>query len=252
MQFKAIIADDEAELRTYLKSLLKAAWPELVICGEATNGAEAVALVEKLRPNIAFLDIRMPGMSGLEAARRIGDQCRTVFVTAYDQYAVEAFEQEALDYLLKPVTEQRLAKTIARLRAQKPDSSQLLDGKALERIAAAVARQTKPEYLQWIKVGHGDGIRLIAADDVSFFKAEDKYTLVATQKGESLIRKSIKDLSLNLNPERFWQIHRSTIVNVSSIKSTARSITGRYQIRLKNRPEILTVSRSYAYLFQQM
>ncbi len=254
LKMKAIIADDEEPLRAYLKSLLTDVWPDLIICGEAKNGREALELVEKHKPHIAFLDIKMPGLSGMDVAKGIAGACRVVFITAYDQYAVEAFENEAIDYLLKPVTRKRLKHTVKRLRKQadkKPPPLSDMSGIA-ERILAELKNRETREYLQWIKAQHRDGIRLIPVDEVCYFKASDKYTMVMTKEGETLIKKSIKELTDELDPNQFWRIHRGTIVNVSHISKASRSLTGRGALKLKERPEILTVSRSYIHLFRQM
>ena len=253
-KIKAIIADDEEQLRTYLKSRLSEIWPELVICGEARNGQEALELVDKYRPHIAFLDIRMPGLSGMEVAREIAGSCRVVFITAYDQYAVEAFENEAIDYLLKPVTRERLERTAKRLKEQIASSTKPpMDFSGIvDRLMANLQDIEKPGYLQWLKVQQGDCIRLIPVDEVYYFKASDKYTIVITKEGESLIRKPIKELADELEPNKFWRIHRGTIVNAACISNVSRSLTGRSVIRLKDLPETLTVSRSYAHLFKQM
>ncbi|RJQ65347.1 MAG: DNA-binding response regulator [Desulfobacteraceae bacterium] len=251
---KAIIADDEAPLRAYLKTLLADVWPELEICAEAGNGIEAVRLISAHRPQVAFLDIRMPGLSGLQAAEEIAHGCRVVFVTAYDAYAVAAFEKQAADYLLKPVTRERLARTAARLKSQMTDASapppQTLQ--VLQELIAAIAAPQAPAFLQWLRVQHGDGIQLIPVQDVIYFQASDKYTLVKTRDREALIRKSIRELSTELDPQRFRQIHRGTIVNLSCIAKVSHSLTGRGVIRLKDRSETLTVSRSNFHLFKQM
>ena len=251
---EAIIADDEEQLRVYLKSKLSDLWPELIISGEAGNGLEALELIETIRPAIAFLDIKMPGLTGIEVAQKISADCRVVFITAFDQYAIEAFENEAIDYLLKPVTDKRLQKTIERLKKQisaisKPpiDFSQTMD-----RLLAAPKDNQPSGYLKWIKVRHAEEVRLIAIDDVCYFKAEDKYTVVKTREGESLIKKSIRQLTEELDPDQFWRIHRGTIINVSRIGKVSRSFAGRLIITLKDLPENLTVSRSYANLFKQM
>jgi len=251
---KAIIADDERELRNYLKTMLKEAWPELVICGEAANGNEALELVSLNRPQIAFLDIKMPGLSGMDVAEKIAHICRIVFVTAYDQYAVEAFEKEAVDYLVKPVMKERLEQTISRLKRQLKISDSPV-GDISELVGQVIKRlndKEKAEYLRWIRIQVRDGTRLIPADDVVYFKAEDKYTLVMTKDGESLIKKSIKELAEELDPDHFWQIHRGSIVNVSKIDKVSRSLTGRGVLKLKGSPELLTVSRNYLHYFKQM
>jgi DNA-binding LytR/AlgR family response regulator len=251
---EAIIADDEEQLRIHLKSKLADLWPELIICGEAGNGLEALELIETIRPAIAFLDIKMPGLSGIEVAQKISTNCRVVFITAFDQYAIEAFENEAVDYLLKPVTDKRLEKTIERLKKQisaisKPpiDFSQTMD-----RLLVTLKNKQLPGYLKWIKVRLGEDVRLIPVDEVCYFKAEDKYTLVRTLEKESLIKKSIRQLAEELDPEQFWRIHRGSIINVNWIAGVHRSFAGRYIVKLKKLPETLTVSRSYAHLFKQM
>ena len=254
MVYKAIIADDEKELRTYLRSLLSEVWPELTICGEAKNGREALQMVESLHPDVAFLDIRMPGFSGMEVAKRIADLTRTVFVTAYDQYAVEAFEKEAVDYLLKPVSKERLIQTVQRLKNQLNFSSEppARLAQVIEQVLSKLSGRGEANFLRWIKTQHKDSIRLIPVEEADYFKAEDKYTLVITKEGESLIKKSIKELAQELDPGQFWQIHRGIIVNVSRIDKVSRSLTGRGILKLKERPELLAVSRNYLYLFKQM
>ena len=253
-QTKAVIADDESQLRVHLKSLLFKLWPDLIICGEAKNGQEALELIEKHRPDIAFLDIRMPGLSGMEVAKKVTESCWVVFITAYDKYAVEAFENEAIDYLLKPITYKRLEKAIRRLQKQiaasiKPPSDM---SEIIEQAIARLYRKEKPGYLRWLKTQHGDGIRLVPVDDVCYFKASDKYTLIVTKDGELLIKKAIKELAHELDPNQFWRIHRGTIVNAHYITKVSRSLTGRGVMKLKDRPELLAVSRSYINIFKQM
>ena len=251
---KAIIADDEAQLRIYLKSKLADIWPELIICGEAENGLEALDLIESDRPAIAFLDIKMPGLSGIEVAQKISTNCRVVFITAFDQYAIAAFENEAVDYILKPVTVERLCKTVKRLKKQiATEAVPSTDyASTMERLLAALKNTGPPDYLKWLKVRHGEEVRLISIDEVCYFKAEDKYTVVKTHEGESLIKKSIQQLSAEINPDQFWRIHRATIINVSQIAGVSRSFAGRLIITLKDLPGTLTVSRSYAHMFKQM
>jgi DNA-binding LytR/AlgR family response regulator len=254
MTYKAIIADDEKELRAYLKTMLAETWPELTICGEAASGKDALELVDTLSPQIAFLDIRMPGLSGLEVAEKIASACRIVFVTAFDQYAVDAFEREAVDYLVKPVTKKRLNQTVQRLKKQLQTSPEPPAGLAemITQVLNNLQGNAHADYLRWIKTQHKDNIRLIPVEEIDFFQAEDKYTLVITSQGESLIKKSIKELSSELDPQQFWQIHRGIIVNVSRIENVSRSLTGRGILKLKGRPESLTVSRQYLHLFKQM
>lgn len=253
-RIKAVIADDERPLRDHLRSLLRKAWPELVLCGEAKDGEEALDLIKRHRPHVAFLDIKMPGLSGLETAAGIAGACHVVFVTAFEQYAVDAFEREAVDYLLKPVTLDRLRSTVERLKkrlTEHPEPPPELSVIA-ERILARLKADEASRYLHWIRAQQGDSVRLIPVEDVHYFHADEKYTLVFTKDGEHLIRKSIKELAEELDPHRFWQIHRGTIVNLSRIDKVSRSITGRGVVRLKDRPEVLTISRRFLHLFRQM
>ncbi|MFH1123283.1 MAG: LytTR family DNA-binding domain-containing protein [Pseudomonadota bacterium] len=254
MAYKAIIADDEKELRTYLRSLLSETWPELNVCGEAANGKEAVELVESRAPDIAFLDIRMPGLTGMEVAKRIARSCHIVFVTAYDRYAVEAFEREAVDYLLKPVSRERLMQTIGRIRErlEATSSPAPLLAEVVQQLLSRMPAQAGRDPLRWIRTQHRDSVRLIPVEEIDYFKADDKYTLVMTREGEFLIRKSIRELAEELDPGQFWQVHRGTIVNVSRIDRVSHSLTGRGIVKLKERPELLTVSRNYLHLFKHM
>jgi DNA-binding LytR/AlgR family response regulator len=250
-EIRAVIADDEAPLRQSLRRRLAEVWPELIICGEAQNGEEALALIEQERPQVAFLDIRMPGLTGLEVAGRIGGSCRVVFVTAYDDYAVEAFDKEAMDYLLKPVTRERLEKTVQRLQKELQTGAGL-PAETLRRLLNRLSPEGENRRLQYLRVQQGDGVRLIPVDDVIYFQAQDKYTTVITREGESLIRKSIRDLAAELDPDQFWQIHRGILVNVRCIARVGRSLTGKGVLKLKDRDETLPVSPRYLHLFRQM
>lgn len=253
-EIKAVIADDEKELRRFLISKLKKLWPELIICGQAENGPEALDLILKNQPDIAFLDIRMPGFSGIKVAEKIVGKCRVVFISAYDQFALQAFESEALDYIVKPVTDERFEKTIKRLKKQiliEPVQTPGLT-EVIKDVLSKLDSRKESGYLNWIKAQHGDEVRLISANEVYYFKASDKYTIVMTANGESLIRISIKTLVDELNPEQFWQIHRGTIVNVNRIANVTRSFSGNHIIHLKDSTETLSVSRSYSHLFKQM
>jgi DNA-binding LytR/AlgR family response regulator len=245
----ALIADDEPLLADQLQRKLAALWPELEICTIAASGRSAVEGVAAHKPDIAFLDIRMPGTSGIEAARQIGNAARIVFVTAYDDHAIEAFERGALDYLLKPVTDERLAATIERLRhalaKPPPDLTMLLD-----RLSARLG--TAPPYLSWIRAGIGDAVRLIAVDDVLFFQAGDKYTRVVSRDGEAWIRTPIRELATSLDPARFWQVHRATLVNVREIARVERTGKDSGELTIRNHPERIDVSRAYLHLFRQM
>ena len=247
---RAIIADDEEALRDHLKKKLSGLWPELEVAGAAQDGEDALGMIRDLKPDIAFLDISMPGMSGIDVAKHAAGACLFVFVTAHDEFAVEAFEREAVDYLLKPVTDERLAGAIRRLKerlaaASVPDLSAVL-----ERLSKSLPKT--PGHLQWIKAQHKDGVRLIAANDIYFFRATDKYTTVRTRDGEFLIRKTLKELENELDPAQFWRVHRAAIVNVRLIQKVDRSIAGTRTIRFKDLSDNLTVSRAYAHLFKQM
>ena len=250
-EIRAIIADDEAPLRQFLRARLSEVWPELIISGEAQNGREALDLIRQCRPHIAFLDIRMPGLSGMEVAEEIAGACRVVFVTAYDAYAVEAFDKEAVDYLLKPVSNERLEKTVMRLK-EGLETGTAVPIETLRRLMIQISGDEGSLRLRYVRVQHGDGVRLVPVDEVIYLKAQDKYTLVITQEGESLIRKSIRELAGELDSDAFWQIHRNAIVNVHFIDRVSRSLTGKGVVRLKGRSETLTVSNRYMHLFRQM
>lgn len=265
---RAVIADDERLMREQLRARLGEAWPELEIVGEAKNGLEAVELVDRLRPELVFLDIRMPGLTGVEAARAIaqlpereGEEpwpgCEIVFITAYDQYAIEAFEQGVVDYVLKPAERERLAVTVERVRkrlAQRRSE----DGGAtpqLQQLLQTLARQMNPAApapLQWIQATVGSTIQMIPVEDVLFFISDEKYTRVQTATLEALIRKPIKELIEELDAKLFWQIHRSTLVNVKAIAGITRDLRGRQLVSVKGHPEKLEVSRSFTGLFKGM
>jgi DNA-binding LytR/AlgR family response regulator len=249
----ALIADDEEGMRQQLRSRLQDAWPDLHIVAEAVNGIEAVALAGQHQPDIVFLDIRMPGLSGIEAARMLFNRCHLVFVTAYDQYAIEAFEQGALDYLLKPVGGERLKTTCARLQSligQQPSNIERQLSQLLSHHSKPPA--AKQEYLRWIQAVVGANLRMISTREVLFFQADEKYTRVQTEQSEVLIRKTLKELADELDPNEFWRIHRSTLVRVDAIAEVTRDLRGRQMVRIRNHPELLEVSRGHAHLFQQM
>lgn len=259
MNPKALIVDDERLMREQIRGGLAKAWPELEIVAEVANGIDAVAAIEAHRPDFVFLDIRMPGMTGLEVAALVADRVHIVFVTAYDQHAMEAFERGAVDYLLKPVEDERLELTVARLKQRlggrsgsgaagaQPELAELV-GKLAQTLQLSRA---KPQ-LRWIKAAIGGNLRLIPVEEVVYFQADDKYTRVLTAQAEALIRRPIKDLLAELDAEKFWQIHRSTIVNAGEIAGAARDARDRLMIALKHRPEKLEVSRSFAPRFKQM
>ncbi len=245
----AIIADDEPTLLAHLAGLLHRFWPGLKVIGKARNGTEAKQMLLELHPDIAFLDIRMPGLSGLQAARTAPTSCKIVFVTAYDEYAVDAFEEAAIDYLLKPVSEKRLKKTIQRLKGRTAagEPADLLSSyKSLSDFSF------DKKKLKWIRAKQGASIKIIPVEQVYFFQAEDKYTKVVTANNEYLIRTSIKQLREELDDDWFWCIHRSTIVNCLEIDSVTKSLSGRFVIKLKHHPQQLSASRRFGHLFKQM
>jgi DNA-binding LytR/AlgR family response regulator len=251
---KAVIAEDEALLRESLLAALADAWPQLEIVAACEDGASALEAIAEQSPDVAFLDIRMPGLSGLEvaaAAAEASPRTRIVFVTAYDQYAVDAFERGAIDYLLKPIAPERLAATVARLQAQpgEPDARALA---ALIAQLGALPRNDAPEPLTWITASAGRETRLILIDDVAYFRAEHKYTTVVTAEGEALLRTPLRELLDRLDPAMFKQIHRATIVNLKAIAAIVRDDSGRGTVRLKSRPETLTVSQPFMALFRHM
>ena len=256
----AIIADDERLMRDLLRTRLSQVWPELQILGEAKNGDEAVQLVDELKPGLTFLDIRMPGKTGMEAARDIGAASQVVFVTAYDEYAVEAFERGAVDYVLKPPEPERLKITVERLkeRLATPSSGAAAQASVSDTVTAMLSQLAekiaapKPKYLQWIQASIGQDLRMIPVEEILFFRSDEKYTCVQTEKFEALIRKPVRDLADELDPSLFWQIHRATLVNVNAIEGVTRDIRGRHLVLIKGRPEKLEVSRSFLHLFKQM
>lgn len=250
---RALIVDDESPMRDQLRARLRDVWPELEIMGEASNGLDAVTMFRQLQPDIVFLDIRMPGQSGIEAARHLQGQCHIVFVTAYDQYAVEAFEHGAMDYLLKPVTVDRLTTTCARLRQRVTAPPEDIGGK-LEALTRLLQRETetKPQYLRWIQAQVGNSLRMISTKEILFFQSDEKYTLVQTAQAELLIRKTLKELADELDPDEFWRIHRSTLVRVDAIAEVTRDDRGRQMLKVRNCPTALEVSRNHSHLFQQM
>jgi len=244
-----VVAEDEALLRQALVDQLARAWPQLKIVAECEDGASAVEALAEFRPDVAFLDIRMPGLTGLDvaaAAAQVSPRTQIVFVTAYDQYAVDAFERGAIDYLLKPIVAERLAATVQRLQARTGQHD-------AEALAALLERlRIGPEPLTWITASAGRETRLILVDDVAYFRADNKYTTVVTADGEALLRTPIRELLTVLDANTFKQIHRSTIVNLKAIAGIVRDDSGRGTVRLKSRPETLTVSAPFMALFRHM
>jgi DNA-binding LytR/AlgR family response regulator len=248
----AVIADDEPLLRAMLRTRLARLWPELDIRHEMADGRDVDQVIEEHAPDLFFLDIHMPGVNGLEAARAIGNRAHIVFVTAYDEHAVEAFERGAIDYVLKPFNDERLAVTVLRLkeRLEQADPPVALDA-LVEQIAGRLGARPV-ERLRWIKASVGSNVRLIPVEEVLFFQSDEKYTRVVTGDSEALIRKPIKELLDELDPEKFWQVHRATIVNVDHIASVRRGLKDQAEIALKGHRETLVVSRAFTHLFKQM
>ena len=254
---RAIVAEDEALLRAELVSQLRRAWPELEIAAQCEDGGEALDAIGELHPDVAFLDIRMPGLTGLEVAAataQASPATQVVFVTAYNQYAIDAFERGAIDYLLKPIAEDRLAATVARLKArmQSGGADAAALGAIVEQLRSRLPSPPRPQPLQWITASVGKETRLILVEDVAYFQADSKYTAVMTAEGEALIRKPIRELLDVLDPETFKQVHRSTIVNMKAIAGVTRDDAGRGTLRLKGRPETLPVSLTFMPLFKGM
>lgn len=260
-RLKCVVAEDETLLRESLVQLLGQVWPELDIVAACEDGGSALEAIAEHRPQVVFLDIRMPGLSGLEVASSLveaGIKTEVVFVTAYDQYAIDAFERGAVDYLLKPVARERLASTVGRLQVRMnerlakggPDVQQLQA--LLQQLATIAPPQPKAPPLVWLTASRGQETRLILVDDVAYFQADSKYTVVMTADGEALLRKPIRDLLDVLDPTMFKQVHRSTIVNLRAVAGVSRDESGRGTLRLKNRPETLAVSQPFMALFRNM
>ena len=286
---RAVIADDERLMREQLRARLAEVWPELQIMAEARNGQEAVQLTEQHHPDLVFLDIRMPGMTGVEAARAIAQLptfddapdgwpgCELVFITAYDQYAIEAFEQGVVDYVLKPAERERLAVTVQRVKkrlaqrgaepagdfadglrsgaAAGADTGTGVGAAGMQQLLQQLSRQMNPDaapHLRWIQAAVGQSIQMIPVEDVLFFISDEKYTRVQTASLEALIRKPIKELLDELDASVFWQIHRSTLVNTRAISGVSRDMRGHQLVSVKGHPEKLEVSRSFAGLFKGM
>jgi DNA-binding LytR/AlgR family response regulator len=245
---KAIIADDEHHLAENLRRRLATLWPELQIVAVLHDGMAAATALEEIKPDIAFLDIRMPGQSGLDAARTAASDCRVVFVTAFDDHAVQAFEQAAVDYLLKPVSDERLARCVERLKHR----SEVAPDALLARLQQLLAMQNKPEPLRWLRIQVGQSVRMVAVEEVCYFQSADKYTTVLTREAELLLRTPLKELISQLDAKHFWQVHRGTVVNARQIVSAHHDLLGKVSLSLRDRPEKVAVSRSYAHLFRQM
>lgn len=244
-----LVVDDERLLAAELRRAIGAAWPDAEVVGEAYDGVNALALVRALEPDVTFLDIRMPGLSGLEVAQQLGASTHVVFVTAYDEYAVKAFEAGAVDYLLKPVEVERLALTAERLKARLDEVPRDL-GSVLQQLLRQGGTSAAPR-LQWLQVGEGNDIRILPVAEVCLFQAADKYTLVRTTDREWVIRTPLKELEAELDPEHFWRVHRNTIVRVGAIDAARRDMMGRINLVMKGMREPVAVSRAYAHRFRQ-
>jgi DNA-binding LytR/AlgR family response regulator len=243
----AVIAEDEPLVRAEIRDALKLLWPELEIRAEVGDGLEALAAVNRHAPNIFFLDIQMPGLNGLEVAQQLSGKAHVVFVSAFDHYAIAAFEQGALDYVLKPVSEARMKVTVERLRARLRDPPADLRG-----IADLLKRLAPPEspYLKWLSVPHGTDLRVIAVNEICYLRADSKYTTLVTGDRTFLMSATLKEMKEKLDPNVFWQIHRSVVVNVGAIDTIYRTFRGALEVKLKNRGEVLPVSAAHAHLFR--
>lgn len=246
---RALIADDEKNLAADLQRRLARLWPELEIIAVVHDGLAAQQALSSLTPDIAFLDIRMPGITGLDAAHAAPENCRVVFVTAFDDHAVQAFEQAAVDYLLKPVSDERLVRCVERLKQHSAVAPDALLTRLQQLLSTPL---TKPEPLRWLRVQVGQAVRMVAVDEVCYFQSTDKYTAVYTRDTELLLRTPVKELILQLDTKHFWQVHRGTVVNARQIVSAHHDLLGKVSLTMRDRTEKITVSRSYAHLFRQM
>jgi DNA-binding LytR/AlgR family response regulator len=252
MMTTALIADDEPHLADYLATRLRALWPELELLAPVRDGVTAAAVIARDAPDLAFLDIKMPGLSGLEVAQGIEGATRVVFVTAYDAFAVQAFEHEAIDYVLKPVTADRLAQTVARVRRTLAAPADAADGRLASALQRLLPQGGVRTPLRWVRASQGELTHQVDVQDVQFFRADDKYTCVQTARGEHLIRTPIAELALQLDAEQFWQVHRSTIVNLRCVAGTRRDEQSRLFVRLHGFDAELPVSRAYVHRFKPM
>jgi DNA-binding LytR/AlgR family response regulator len=251
----ALIADDEPLLREVLRGHLATHWPELQVVAQARNGLEAIEQFEALKPTVCFLDIHMPGLSGIEVAQRIGGRSHLVFITAFDQYALKAFENGVFDYLVKPVQAARLADTVARLRERLRLEQPVVATDALLQQLAGRLQPAAPAHLRWLRVAIGSSVRLVPVDDIDYLKSDEKYTLVAWKGdggklGEALIRTPLKALVEQLDPAQFQQVHRAVVVNLAAIGHVTRGDGEKADIHFQHRPEVLPVSRTYLHLFK--
>jgi DNA-binding LytR/AlgR family response regulator len=245
----ALIAEDEPLLRVELREALAALWPELEICAETGDGATTLLAFERYKPTILFLDIHMPGLTGLEIAEQASGRAHVVFVTAFNEHATAAFEQGALDYVVKPFSVARLAKTVARLKERVRHTPADMTGLA-EALRAAAPTETT--YVRWLTVPHGRELRVVTTDEICYLRAANKYTSLFTANAEYLLTNTLKTMREKLDPRSFWQIHRSFVVNVAAIQTIHRSFHGSFEVQLKQRHELLPVSEAYSHLFRQL
>lgn len=245
----AVIAEDEPLLRREIRDTLAQLWPELSVLAEVGDGVEALAAVERFRPHVFFLDIQMPGLSGLEVAQRLNGRAHVVFITAFDRYAVAAFEQGALDYVLKPISVARMQLTVERLRSRLSEPPADLNhiAELLKELAPAQSK-----YLKWLTVPHGSELRVVAVAEISYLRADTKYTAVVTPHGSFLMHSSLRQMRELLDPQLFWQIHRSVVVNVGAIDTIFRSFRGTLEVKLKGRDELLPVSAAHVHRFREL
>jgi DNA-binding LytR/AlgR family response regulator len=245
----AIIAEDEPLLRAEIRETLRVLWPELRICVEAADGGQAVEALEQFGPNILFLDIHMPGLNGIEVARKASGKAHVVFITAYDTYAVDAFKDGALDYIVKPISLERMRVTVQRLKDRLREPPADLTG-LVDMLKSAVGGDAR--HLKWLTVPHGSELRVLAVSEILYLRADNKYTTVNTRSSSFLLNSSLKEMQAKLDPNVFWQIHRSLVVNVSAIDTIYRSFRGTLELKLKDRTELLPVSASHAHLFKHI
>jgi DNA-binding LytR/AlgR family response regulator len=244
----AIIAEDEPLLRTEIREALHALWPELELRADVADGLQAIAAIDRYAPDIVFLDIKMPGLSGLDVAQHASGKAHVVFISAYDEFALAAFEQGAIDYILKPIATDRMGVTVARLKERLREPPADLEG--IAELLKGVAG-TEPRYLKWLTVPRGSDLQVVAVAEISYLRADNKYTSVATRSSTFLLNSSLKEMKEKLDPSMFWQIHRSIIVNVGAIDTIFRSFRGALEVKLKERSELLPVSAAHAHLFRQ-
>jgi DNA-binding LytR/AlgR family response regulator len=245
----AILAEDEPLIRREIRDTLGELWPELAVVAEVGDGVEALRAIERCRPNVVFLDIQMPGLDGLTVAQRLNGRAHVAFITAFDKYAVAAFEQGALDYVLKPISTERMRLTVERLRGRLSEPPADLNH------IAELLRDIAPpgsKYMKWLTVPHGAELRVVAVAEISYLRADTKYTTVVTPVGSFLMSSSLRQMREKLDPQMFWQIHRSVVVNVGAIDTIYRTFRGRLEVKLKGREELLPVSAAQAHLFREL